>query len=133
MQTGKGGKGERGGKWDKDDEDEEEHEDEDEDEDKERGGGESVRMRGGFEPAHWHWHCAFTHDENLMVGSCGVSQRRLATTRSRVRGVSFPRATSEGFSLCRSTAGAKMSDPAGSGIHPDSIRTASAQHPHNRI
>ena len=89
MQTGEGGKGERGGKWDKDDEDEEEHEDEDEDEDKERGGGESVRMRGGFEPAHWHWHCAFTHDENLMVGSCGVSQRRLATTRSRVRGVSL--------------------------------------------
>ena len=33
MQTGKGGKGERGGKWDKDDEDEEEHEHEDEDED----------------------------------------------------------------------------------------------------
>ena len=53
MQTGEGGKGERGGKWDKDDEDEEEHEDEDEDE--ERGGGEGVRMRGGFEPAHWHW------------------------------------------------------------------------------
>ena len=113
MQTGKGGKGERGGKWDKDDEDEEEHEDEDEDEDKERGGGESVRMRGGFEPAHWHWHCAFTHDENLMVGSCGISQRRLATTRSRVRGVSscFPRATSEGFSFSRSTAGAEMSFP----------------------
>ena len=129
MQTGKGGKGERGGKWDKDDEDEEEHEDEDE----ERGGGESVRMRGGFEPAHWHWHCAFTHDENLMVGSCGVSQRRLATTRSRVRGVSFPRATSEGFSFSTSTAGAKMSDPAGSGIHRDSIRTASGQHPLNRI
>ena len=85
MQTGEGGKGEREGKWDKDDEDEEEHEDEDE----ERGGGECVRMRGGFEPAHWHWHCAFTHDENLMVGSCGVSQRRLATTRSRVRGMSF--------------------------------------------
>ena len=125
MQTGKGGKGERGGKWDKDDEDEEEHEDEDEDE--ERGGGESVRMRGDFEPAHWHWHCAFTHDENLMVGSCGVSQRRLATTRSRVRGVSFPRATSEGFSFSRSTAGAEMSFPPASAHHPDTIRSPSGQ------
>ena len=101
MQTGEGGKGERGGKWDKDDEDEEEHEDEDEDE--ERGGGESVRMRGGFEPAHWHWHCAFTHDENLMVGSCGVSQRRLATTRSRVRGVSFSRERRAKGSRCVGT------------------------------
>ena len=37
----------------------------------------------------------------------------------------FPKATSEGFSFSRSTAGAEMSDPA-------PIRTASAQHPDNR-
>ena len=37
--------------------------------------------------------------------------------------VSFPRATCEGFSFSRLTAGAKMSHPRPSAVHPDTIRT----------
>ena len=47
--------------------------------------------------------------------------------------VFFPKATSEGFSFSRSTAGSEMSFPPASGHHPDTVRTPSAHHPDNRF
>ena len=47
--------------------------------------------------------------------------------------LSFPRATCEGFSFSRSTAGVKMFVPVASRGVPHSSRTAAAQQPYNRM